>query len=51
MGWIESDGVKAAALIGHACDLRDVTSPQVLEGVHALTNEPGAVEKDGGSRG
>ena len=51
MGRIESDGVKAAALIGLVFDLQDITSPQVLEDVHALTNEPGVAEKDGGSRG
>ena len=52
-GRIEDDGVEAAASIGLAVEvgLRDVTSPQVLEGGRALTKEPGAAEKDGGSRG
>ena len=51
MGWMEGDGGKTVALIGLAFGLQDVTSPQVLEGVHALTKEPGAAQKDGGSRG
>ena len=53
MGWMEDDWVEAAASIGLAVEvgLRDVTSPQVLECGRALTKEPGAAEKDGGSRG
>ena len=51
MGQMGGNRVKAAAWIGLAFDLQDVTSLQVLEGVCALTNEPGAAEKDVGSRG